>query len=59
VNTSTVPPLSEQDRIIGYLDGVQAQVAELKGIQAESAAELERLEGAILARAFRGSCEGG
>jgi type I restriction enzyme S subunit len=49
-----VPPLSEQRRIIEYLDGVQAQVAELKHFQADSAAELERLEGAILARAFRG-----
>jgi hypothetical protein len=33
---------------------VQAQVAELKRLQAASAAELERLEGAVLARAFRG-----
>jgi type I restriction enzyme S subunit len=49
-----VPPLPEQRRIVEYLDAVQAQVAELKRVQAESAAELERLEGAILARAFRG-----
>jgi type I restriction enzyme S subunit len=49
-----MPPLSEQRRIVEYLDGMQAQVAELKRVQAESAAELERLEGAILARAFRG-----
>ncbi len=49
-----VPPLTKQRRIIEYLDGVQGQVAELKRVQAESAAELERLEGAILARAFRG-----
>jgi type I restriction enzyme S subunit len=48
-----VPPLTKQRRIIEYLDGVQAQVAELKRVQAESAGELERLEGAILARAFR------
>jgi hypothetical protein len=33
---------------------VQTQVAELKRLQAESAAELERLSGAMLARAFRG-----
>ena len=45
---------AEQCRIIEYLDGVQAQVAELKRLQAESAAELERLSGAVLARAFRG-----
>jgi type I restriction enzyme S subunit len=49
-----VPPLAEQHRIVEYLDGVQAQVAELKRLQAESAAELERLSGAVLARAFRG-----
>jgi type I restriction enzyme S subunit len=49
-----VPSLPEQHSIVEYLDGVQAQVAELKRVQAESAAELERLEGAILARAFRG-----
>jgi type I restriction enzyme S subunit len=47
-------PLSEQRRIVHYLDGVQAQVAELKRLQAASAAELARLEGAVLARAFRG-----
>lgn len=48
-----VPPLSEQRRIVEYLDGVQAQVDELKRLQTASAAELERLEGAVLARAFR------
>jgi len=47
-------PLAEQRRIVEYLDAVQAQVAELKRLQAESAVELERLSGAILARAFRG-----
>jgi type I restriction enzyme S subunit len=49
-----VPPLPEQRRIVDYLDGVQAQVAELRRLQAASAAELERLSGAVLARAFRG-----
>ena len=43
-----------QRRIVEYLDGVQAQVAELKRLQTESAAELERLSGAVLVRAFRG-----
>ena len=47
-------PLSEQRRIVDYLDGVQAQVAELQRLQAASAIELERLSGAVLARAFRG-----
>jgi len=49
-----VPPLPEQRRTVEYLDSIQDEVAELKHIQAESAAELEHLEGAILARAFRG-----
>jgi type I restriction enzyme S subunit len=47
-------PLPHQRRIVDYLDGIQAQVAELKRLQASSAAELARLEGAVLARAFRG-----
>jgi hypothetical protein len=42
-----------QRRIVEYLDGVQVQVAELKCLQAESAAELERLSGVVLARAFQ------
>ena len=50
-----IPPLSEQHRIVEYLDGVQAQVAELKRLQDESVAELDRLSGAVLARAFRGA----
>jgi hypothetical protein len=46
--------VAEQHRIIEYLDGVQAQVVELKRLQVESAVELERLSEAVLARAFRG-----
>jgi type I restriction enzyme S subunit len=49
-----LPSLPEQRHIVEYPDGVQAQAAELKRLQAESAAELERLSGAVLARAFRG-----
>ena len=48
------PPLPEQRRIVEYLDGVQAQVDELRRLQTASAAELERLKGAVLARAFKG-----
>jgi len=48
------PSLPEQRHIVEYLNGVQAQVVELKRLQAESAVELERLSGAVLARAFRG-----
>jgi type I restriction enzyme M protein len=49
-----VPPLDEQRRIVAYLERVQAGVAELKRLQAQAAAEAERLGGAILARALRG-----
>ena len=48
------PTTSEQHGIVAYLDSVQAHVVELQRLQAQSATELERLEGAILARAFRG-----
>ncbi len=49
-----IPPLAEQHRLVDYLDGVRAHVAELKHLQAASAAELDRLSGAVLAQAFRG-----
>jgi hypothetical protein len=56
-NETRLPPrlaIPGERRIVEYLDGVQAQVAELKHLQVESAAGLERLSGAVLARAFRG-----
>ncbi len=49
-----VPPLSEQRRIVEYLDGLQARVEAVKRLQAETAAELAALLPAVLARAFRG-----
>jgi type I restriction enzyme S subunit len=49
-----VPPLSQQRRIVEYLGSVQAQVTALKRAQEFTAAELDRLEQSILARAFRG-----
>jgi len=49
-----VPDLHEQRRIVAYLEEVQAHVTALKRAQEAAAAELERLEQAILARAFRG-----
>jgi len=45
---------NKQRCIVEYLDAVQVPVTELKRLQAESAAGLERLSGAVLARAFRG-----
>lgn len=49
-----LPPLSEQRRIVAYLDQVQQQVTALKHVQAETEAELQRLGQAILDRAFKG-----
>lgn len=61
VNTSIVsrlpcrvPPLDEQRRIVTYLDSLQAQVDQLKQLQAESAAELDALLPSILDQAFKG-----
>jgi len=50
-------PVSGQHRIVEYLDGLQDQSVELKRLQAASAAELERIRGAVLARAFRGELQ--
>ncbi len=49
-----IPSLSEQRRIVAYLDGLQAKVDALKRLQSETAAELDALLPAILDRAFKG-----
>jgi type I restriction enzyme S subunit len=49
-----VPPLSEQRRVVAYLDGLQAQVDELAVLQAATEAELDALLPSVLDRAFRG-----
>lgn len=49
-----VPPLDEQRRIVAHLDAVRAKADELRRLQAESAAELDALLPAVLARAFAG-----
>ncbi len=48
------PPLDEQKGIVIYLDSLQEKTDALKRLQAESAAELDALLPAVLARAFRG-----
>ena len=48
------PSLPEQRRIVAELDALQAEVNELKRLQAESAAELDALLPSILDRAFQG-----
>ena len=50
----TYPPLSEQRRIVAYLDDIQAKVDALKRLQAETAAELDALLPSILDKAFKG-----
>jgi type I restriction enzyme S subunit len=47
-------PLPEQRRIVAYLDDLQANIDQLKSLQAETAAELDALLPSILDRAFRG-----
>jgi len=49
-----IPPLSEQQRIVSYLDGLQAKVDAVRRLQTETAAELDALLPAVLHRAFRG-----
>jgi len=49
-----IPPLTEQQRIAAYLDGLQSKVDALKELQFETAAELDALMPSILDRAFKG-----
>ena len=49
-----IPPLTEQVRIVIYLDDLQAKVDALKKLQSETAAELDALMPSILSRAFCG-----
>ena len=49
-----LPPVSEQRRIVAYLQEVQEKIKALKEAQVQTEAELTRLEQAILEKAFRG-----
>lgn len=49
-----LPSLSEQKRILKNLDALQAQVDALKGVQTETAAELDALMPSLLSKAFNG-----
>ncbi len=49
-----VPPLSEQRRIVSYLDNLQAKVDAVKKMQEETSKELNALMPSILSRAFSG-----
>jgi type I restriction enzyme S subunit len=48
------PPLSEQRRIVAYLDSLQAKVEAVKRHQAATAAKLDALLPSILDKAFKG-----
>ncbi len=48
------PPLPEQRRIVTELNALQAEVATVARLQAETAAELDALLPAVLDRAFKG-----
>jgi type I restriction enzyme, S subunit len=47
-------PLDEQRRLVAYLDGLQAQVAQLRALQEKSQKELDALMPSILDKAFKG-----
>ena len=49
-----VPSLTDQRRLVAYLDGLQAKVDELRRLQAATQKELDALMPSILAKAFAG-----
>lgn len=49
-----LPPLPEQHRMVAKLDGLQAELGQVKRLQAEAAAEVEALLPALLDSAFKG-----
>ena len=49
-----VPPPDEQQRIVAYLDGLQAKVNALRELQSVSGEALSALMPSILDKAFKG-----
>ena len=49
-----VPPLEEQQRLVAYLNGLQAQVSALRAAQSATQKELDALMPSILDKAFKG-----
>jgi type I restriction enzyme S subunit len=49
-----LPPLSEQHRIVAYLDKLQAKVDTMKRLREEAMKELDALLPSILDKAFKG-----
>jgi len=48
------PPLDEQRQMVAYLDGLQAKVNALRGLQSQSQEELDALLPSVLDKAFKG-----
>ena len=49
-----LPPLSEQKKIVAYLDNLREKVEKLKKLQKEQLKDLEELKKSILEKAFKG-----
>jgi len=49
-----LPSLSEQEKIVAYLDNLQEKIEKLKQLQQEQLKELTELKQSILSKAFRG-----
>jgi len=49
-----LPPLSEQKKIVSYLDTLRKKVEKLKKLQAETATDLTELRASILSKAMKG-----
>jgi len=52
--TIPVPPVAEQQRIVGELDALQAKISSLRHMQAQTAAEIDALLPSILDKTFKG-----
>ena len=50
----SIPPISEQRRIVDKLDAIQAKVNELKRLQDETSREMDAMLPSILDKAFKG-----
>ena len=49
-----LPPLTEQKKIVAYLDNLQEKVEKLKQLQQKQSEELTELKQSILSKAFKG-----
>jgi len=54
INQIKQSPLDEQQRIVAYLDSVQARLASLRELQSQTQEELDALLPSVLDLAFKG-----